>query len=225
MNLNPNYEQLAKLKTDRIDYYLVHALNSELWEAAKNKGVIDFLEDALKQGRIVNAGFSFHGPAEEFQPIIDDYDWTFCQIQYNFLDTRNQAGTPGLKYAASKDLAVMIMEPLRGGNLAKTPPPSVKRIWNKADQKRPPVDWSLSWIWNHPEVTVILSGMNDNDDISENISLASQCKDCGKCVDDCPQGLTIPDLLEAVADDMEGWMTKPMIWMGKRIMRVKKNAP
>ena len=298
-------EQLAKLRTDRIDYYLVHALNAELWREAKHNGVIEFLDDALKQGKIINAGFSFHGLAEDFQPIVDDYDWTFCQIQYNYLDTRNQAGTAGLNYAASKNMAVIIMEPLRGGNLAKTPPPSVKKILNKADRKRSPVDWSLSWIWNHPEVTVILSGMNDDHHISENLdlaakavpnnlsdedvalvdeaanefrrvmkvgctgcqycmpcpagvnipsafdcynskhafkdksagimylfqngglvtekqTLASQCKDCGKCVEKCPQNLAIPELLEEVADDMEGWKMKPMIWLGRRMMRVKK---
>jgi len=105
-------EQLSKLQTDRIDYYLIHALNGELWENTKQNGVIAFLDDALKRGKILNAGFSFHGLAEDFNIIVDEYDWTFCQIQYNFLDTQNQAGTAGLKYAASKDMAVMIMEPL-----------------------------------------------------------------------------------------------------------------
>jgi len=297
-------EQLEKLRTDRIDYYLIHALNGELWERAKNNGVMDFMAEALKSGKIINAGFSFHGLAEDFKGIVDDYDWTFCQIQYNFLDTQNQAGTVGLEYAASKDLAVMIMEPLRGGNLAKTPPPSVRKIWAKAKGKRTPVDWSLSWIWNHPEVTVVLSGMNDYDHINENLSLAnkawpnsfsekelgivdqaahefrrvmkvgctgcqyctpcpagvnipscfeiynskhafkdkraklmylfqnggivtekpslaSQCVQCGKCLDKCPQHLPIPDLLEEVKNDMEGFFTKPMVWLAKRVMKVK----
>jgi hypothetical protein len=106
-------EQLSKLKTDRIDYYLIHGLGGELWETAKHNGVIEFMDDALKKGKIINAGFSFHGLAEEFNIIVDDYDWTFCQIQYNYLDTQNQAGTAGLQYAASKDMAVIIMEPLR----------------------------------------------------------------------------------------------------------------
>ncbi len=106
-------DQLIKLKTDRIDYYLIHALAGELWETAKKNGVIEFLDDALKKGKIINAGFSFHGLAEDFTGIVDDYDWTFCQIQYNYLDTQNQAGTAGLRYAASKDMAVIIMEPLR----------------------------------------------------------------------------------------------------------------
>lgn len=298
-------QQLEKLQTDHIDYYLIHALNGELWEAAKERGVIEFMEDALKRGKILNAGFSFHGLAEDFNVIVDDYDWTFCQIQYNFLDTQNQAGTAGLQYAASKDMAVMIMEPLRGGNLAKTPPPSVRKIWKRAAQRRSPVEWSLRWLWNQPEVTVVLSGMNNDDHITENLNIteealpdslsaeevllvdeaatefrrvmkvgctgcqycmpcpagvnipscfdcynsrhafkdrsakmmylfqngglvtekptmASRCRQCGKCVEKCPQQLPIPDLLEEVAANMEGFMTKPMIWIGKRMMQVRK---
>ena len=167
-------EQLSKLKTDRIEYYLIHALNGELWETAKRNGVIEFMDDALKAGKIINAGFSFHGLTEEFKGIVDDYDWTFCQIQYNYLDTQNQAGTAGLQYAASKDMAVIIMEPLRGGNLAKKPPATIKEIWDKAEHKRTPAEWSLRWIWNRPEVTVVLSGMNNDDHIRENLALAEK---------------------------------------------------
>ncbi|MGD1968709.1 MAG: aldo/keto reductase [Desulfobacterales bacterium] len=298
-------EQLSKLKTDRIDYYLIHALNGELWETAKGNGVIAFLDDALQKGKIINAGFSFHGLAEEFNGIVDDYDWTFCQIQYNYLDTQNQAGTAGLQYAASKDMAVIIMEPLRGGNLAKTPPPSIQDIWAKAEHNKKPVEWSLGWIWNHPEVTVVLSGMNNDDHIRENLalaekalpnafsenelklvdeaaaefrrvmkvgctgcqycmpcpagvnipscfefynsrhvfkdkaakmmyhffnggiatdkpSMASACVQCEECLEKCPQHLPIPDLLNEVQEDMEGFMTKPMIWLMKRVMKVRK---
>lgn len=297
-------EQLAKLKTDRIDYYLIHALNGELWETAKHNGVIAFMDDALKKGKIINAGFSFHGLAEDFNGIVDDYDWTFCQIQYNYLDTRNQAGTAGLEYAASKNMAVIIMEPLRGGNLA-TPPPSVQDIWARADHRKTPVEWSLGWIWNHPEVTVVLSGMNNDDHINENLALAekalpnafsedeiklvedaavefrrvmkvgctgcqycmpcpagvnipscfecynskhafkdksakmmylfqnggmvtekvtmaSMCVQCGQCLEKCPQNLPIPDLLKDVQEDLEGFMTKQLIWLGRRIMKVRK---
>jgi predicted aldo/keto reductase-like oxidoreductase len=298
-------EQLLNLKTDHIDYYLIHGLVGELWESAKRNGVIDFMDDALKKGKIINAGFSFHGLAEEFTAIVDDYDWTFCQIQYNFLDTKNQAGTAGLRYAASRDMAVMIMEPLRGGNLAKTPPPSVKDIWNKAESRKTPAEWSLRWIWNHPEVTVVLSGMNNDDHIAENLALAekalpnslseeeeklveeaaaefrrvmrvgctgcqycmpcpagvnipscfdlynsrhvfkdktaklmyifqnggvvtdkptlaSVCVRCDKCLEKCPQHLPIPEMLEEVKEDMEGIMTKPMIWLTKRFMKVRR---
>ncbi len=216
-------EQLSKLKTDRIDYYLVHTLNGESWETAKQHGVIEFIDDALKKGKIINAGFSFHGLSEDFNPIVDDYDWTFCQIQYNFLDTQNQAGTAGLQYAASKNMAVIIMEPLRGGNLAKSPPPSVQDIWAKADHKMTPAAWSLGWIWNHPEVTVVLSGMNNDEHINENLALAEKavpnafsekelnlveeaaaefrqvmrvgCTGCQYCMP-CPAGVNIPSCFE-----------------------------
>ena len=296
--------QLEKLQTDWIDYYLIHNLNGFSWKTAKERGVIEFLDGALSSGKIINAGFSYHGGAEDFAGVVDDYDWTFCQIQYNFLDTQNQAGTKGLKYAASKNMAVIIMEPLRGGNLAKKPPPEVQKIWDTAAQKRPPVEWALRWIWNHPEVTVVLSGMNDDDHIRENLriaseaepnslsekelglvadvtetfqkvlkvgctgcqycmpcpagvnipgcfehynsrhgfkdkqarffylgmlggalsekpGLASQCVNCGECVEKCPQNLPIPELLVEVKNSMEGFTTKPLLWIIKRVMKVK----
>ncbi len=169
--------QLQRLQTDRIDYYLIHGIDGKTWARAKRKGVFEFMDTALKSGKVVNMGFSYHGNTEDFSSIVDEYDWTFCQIQYNYLDIENQAGQAGLKYAASKDMAVMIMEPLRGGNLARTPPPEVKKIWNQAETKRTPVEWSLRWIWNHPEVTVVLSGMNDQEQVDENLSIASEAID------------------------------------------------
>ncbi len=166
--------QLEKLKTDHIDYYLVHALVGDLWDSVGKLGVADFLDRAKADGRIRNAGFSFHGASEDFSRIVDAYDWGFCQIQYNFLDEKNQAGTAGLEYAASKGLGVIIMEPLRGGNLTRTVPPAVREIWDEAPVKRTPAEWALRWIWNHPEVTVVLSGMNDEAHIRENLSIADQ---------------------------------------------------
>ena len=166
--------QRAKLNTDHIDYYLVHALVGELWDNVKKLGVADFLDKAKADGRIKNAGFSFHGAGQDFGRIVDAYPWNFCQIQYNFLDEKNQAGTKGLEYAASKGLGVIIMEPLRGGNLTRTVPPAVKAIWDEAPAKRTPAEWALRWIWNHPEVTVVLSGMNDESHIRENIRVADQ---------------------------------------------------
>ncbi len=124
--------QLEKLRTDHIDYYLVHALVGDLWDNVKNLGITDFLGKAKADGRIVNAGFSFHGAREDFRRIVDSYDWDFCLIQYNSLDEKNQAGTAGLEYAAAKGLAVIVMEPLRGGNLTRTVPQVVKEIWNEA---------------------------------------------------------------------------------------------
>ena len=164
--------QLATLKTDHIDYYLLHSLGKESWEKLKNLGVLEFLDRAKAEGRITNAGFSFHGTLAAFKEIVDAYDWQFCQIQYNFLDEYNQAGTEGLRYAAEKKLAVMIMEPLRGGNLAGPVPEEVRRIWDEAPVKRSPAEWGLRWVWNHQEVTVVLSGMNNEAHIDENIRAA-----------------------------------------------------
>ena len=128
--------QLDKLNTDHIDYYLIHALVGDLWDHLERLGIADFLDEAKADGRIINAGFSFHGAGEDFKRIVDAYDWDFCQIQYNFLDEKNQAGTEGLEYASLKGLGVIIMEPLRGGMLASHTPPAVKEIWDEAPTKR-----------------------------------------------------------------------------------------
>jgi uncharacterized protein len=161
--------QLKKLKTDHIDYYLLHGLEANQWKKLFDLGVLEFLDMAKVSGKIRNAGFSFHGDRRTFKEIIDAYDWTFCQIQYNFLDETNQAGTEGLRYAASKNIAVMVMEPLRGGMLAASLPAEVRKIYDQAPVKRSAAAWGLRWVWNHPEVTVVLSGMNDEGHIAENI--------------------------------------------------------
>ena len=162
--------QMEKLKVDHIDYYLLHSLYGESWDNLQRLGALEFLDEALKDGRIVNAGFSFHGLFEDFERIVDAYPWGFCQIQYNYLDEDNQAGTKGLKYAASKGLGVVVMEPLRGGSLAKTPPPpAIGAVWNEAKISRPPAEWALRWVWNSPEVTLVLSGMNDESTSSESL--------------------------------------------------------
>jgi len=281
--------QLERLRTDHIDYYLVHGLVGTLWDKMERLYVLTFLDRAKADGRIVNAGFSFHGSVDDFKRIVDAYPWVFCQIQYNFLDEKNQAGTEGLEYAASKGLGVIIMEPLRGGKLTHPIPPAVQEIWDEAEVKRTPAEWSLRWIWNHPEVTVVLSGMNEESHIEENLKIAdeaypdslkedelqlvkrvgqkyrelmktgctgcryctpcpsgvdipgcfeiydnfylsgnekeaklmyaakpggiirgdvtgyaSQCVQCGECIEKCPQHLDIPTLLEAVAKEFEG---------------------
>jgi uncharacterized protein len=211
--------QLAKLQTDHIDYYLVHALVGDLWDKVETLGIKEFLTRAKADGRIRNAGFSFHGASEDFARIVDAYPWDFCQIQYNFLDEKNQAGKKGLEYAASKGLGVVIMEPLRGGNLTKTVPPAIQEIWNEAPVKRTPAEWALRWIWNHPGVTVVLSGMNEEAHVEENLKVADQarpgsltggelalvqrvekkyrellkvgCTGCQYCMP-CPQGVNIP---------------------------------
>jgi predicted aldo/keto reductase-like oxidoreductase len=164
--------QLKTLQMDHIDYYLLHTLNRTAFLRLRDLGVLEFLDAAKKDGRIRNAGFSFHATVQEFKEIVDAYPWEFCQIQYNYLDEKNQAGTEGLQYAASKGLAVIIMEPLRGGNLAGRVPESVQKIWDKAPVKRSPAEWALRWVWNHPEVTVVLSGMNEEAHIDENLRAA-----------------------------------------------------
>src|ERR1039458_1156769 len=169
--------QLRKLATSRIDYYLVHSLNGDTWDRVAALGVAEFLDRAASDGRIVNAGFSFHGMREDFRRIVDAYPWIFCQIQYNYLDEENQAGTEGLKYAASKGLGVIVMEPLRGGVLAASPqPPAIDALWREAAQRRTPAEWALRWVWNHPEVTVALSGMNDEAQVEENLRIAADAR-------------------------------------------------
>jgi predicted aldo/keto reductase-like oxidoreductase len=211
--------QLRKLKTDHIDYYLLHGLDANSWKKLRNLGVLEFLDRVKAGGKIRNAGFSFHGDRRTFKEIIDSYDWVFCQIQYNFLDENTQAGTEGLQYAASKNLAVMIMEPLRGGMLAGNLPKEVEQIYHNANEKRTAAEWGLRWVWNHPEVTVVLSGMNDEHHIRENIETCNTalpgsmtsgdlavidkvagvykklvqvpCTGCSYCMP-CPSGVNIP---------------------------------
>ena len=184
--------QLKKLQTDRIDYYLLHSLEAGQWKRLLDLGVLKFLESAKAAGKIRNAGFSFHGDRRTFREIIDAYEWVFCQIQYNFLDETNQAGTEGLRYAASKNIAVMVMEPLRGGMLAGKLPKEVREIYDRAEMRRSAAAWALRWVWNHPEVTVVLSGMNDENHIAENLKT---------CEDALPGSMTAVELatIEAVA--------------------------
>lgn len=215
---------LEKLNTTHIDYYMVHGLNGAAWDAMNQLGVSGFLDQAIADGRIVNASFSFHGSLEDFKRIVDAYPWTFCLIQYNFLDEHNQAGTEGLQYAASKGLGAIIMEPLQGGNLSlASPPPPVDAIWREAQRRRTPAEWALRWVWNHPEVTVVLSGMNDEKHLEENLAVAAEahpnsltaselelvakagrkyreimkvgCTSCGYCLP-CPNGVSISQCFE-----------------------------
>ena len=167
--------QLKTLYTDHIDYYLIHNLmNVTSFKKLMELGLPEFIESAKKDGRIINIGFSSHCPVGDFKEIVNAYDWDFCQIQYNILDEKFQAGTEGLKYAASKGLGIVIMEPLRGGYLTKNIPPKVQDIWNESEVKRTPAEWALRWIWNHPEVSVVLSGMNEEAHIDENLRVADQ---------------------------------------------------
>lgn len=167
-------EQLNRLQTDHIDFYLVHSLNKTVWEKLKKLGIGEFLDKAIKDKRIRHAGFSFHDTHEYFNEIVDYYDWSFCQIQFNYLDEDFQAGLDGLNYAAAKDMGIVIMEPLRGGKLANDLPSEVHAAFESSGIKRSPAQWALRWVLNHPKVSVALSGMNTMQQIKENIEVSEQ---------------------------------------------------
>jgi len=212
-------EQLERLQLPYIDFYLVHAVNKLFWPNLIKHGVRDFLDSAIASGRIRHAGFSFHDELDLFKEVVDSYPWSFCQIQYNFMDEHYQAGTEGLEYAAGKGLGVVVMEPLRGGRLAGNIPAEVKKIWDGAKEKRTPAEWAFRFLYNHPAVSVVLSGMNEMEQVEENIRVAGLvgpgtltaeekalidevkavyrkrmkigCTQCGYCMP-CPSGVNIP---------------------------------
>ncbi|MDI6893739.1 MAG: aldo/keto reductase [Bacillota bacterium] len=213
--------QLERLQTDHVDVYLMHGLTVERWKTLVKADVFRFFERARADGRVQHAGFSFHDSLEVFKAIVDAYPWDLCQIQFNYMDEHFQAGIEGLGYAGGKGLAVVVMEPLRGGSLTKNVPPEVQAIWDRAPVKRTPAEWGLRWVWNHPQVTVVLSGMSTMEQLAENIRTAGtalpnsltgeelalveevraayrrrtkvDCTHCGYCTP-CPQGISIPDL-------------------------------
>ena len=213
-------EQLGKLQTDHIDFYLIHSLNKNYWANVVVKhDLLREAERALADGRIGHLGFSFHDDYECFAEIVNASElWTFCQIQYNYMDVENQAGTRGLKLAADKGLAVVVMEPLMGGRLAD-PPPAIRETMASDPLKRGPAQLALEWVWDQPEVTVVLSGMSTLEQVEENLRLAEAaqpgrlgetehalvarireqykarvtipCTQCGYCMP-CPNGVNIP---------------------------------
>ena len=212
-------EQLQRLGTDRIDFYLLHGLNKERWPMLRDAGVLARAEAAIADGRIGHLGFSFHDDLAAFKAIVDDYDWTFCQIMYNYMDVEFQAGREGLRYAADKGLAVIVMEPLRGGSLTRPAPQPVAELWSQAETRRSQAEWALLWVWNHPEVSLLLSGMSTMEQVEENTEVAGRsgiglltdaelglvdrvrdayrglspipCTDCRYCLP-CPNGVAIP---------------------------------
>lgn len=220
-------EQLKRLGTPRLDLYLLHALNRERWRSVLELGVLARAESAVKDGRIGGLGFSFHDKIDVFKAIVDGYDgWTACQVQYNYMDTENQAGTEGLRYAASKGLAAVVMEPLLGGRLAR-PPRAVRALFEAFDPDRSPADWALQWVWDQPEVSVVLSGMSRPAELEQNLGSAERssvgslrpaehdllgrvrsayrsaipvpCTNCGYCLP-CPNGVNIPRNFELYND-------------------------
>ena len=165
--------QLNRLNTDYIDYYMLHGINGISWEKLRKLDVLAFLDGARADGRIRQAGFSFHGDLSDFKAIIDAYDWDFCQIQYNYLDEENQAGTEGLEYAASRAIPVFVMEPLRGGMLGGRMPERILAMIRDFHIQRSPAEWALRWILNRPEVNLVLSGMNVEEHLDENIEVST----------------------------------------------------
>lgn len=212
-------KQLARLDSSYLDFYLLHGLNRPLWQNMKEMGALEYLEKQLANGRIRYAGFSFHDDVKIFKEIVDGFDWTLAQIQYNYFDEHYQAGKEGLEYAASKGIGVVIMEPLRGGKLTDAIPEEVQKIWESAEKKRSPAEWALRWVWNHPEVSTALSGMSTMEQLEENIAIAEDaspnslsagelalisqatevyknmlkidCTGCAYCMP-CPNGVNIP---------------------------------
>ena len=169
-------EELRRLKTTYIDYYLIHMMNDvKSWDRLKAMGMEEWIKGKIESGAIRQIGFSYHGNSDMFCQVIDCYDWDFCQIQYNYLDEHSQAGRKGLHYAASKGIPVIIMEPLRGGRLVNLLPEKAKKLFADYPVKRTPAEWGFRWLWNQPEVTCVLSGMNSMEMVEENIRNANTC--------------------------------------------------
>lgn len=214
-------EELKRLQTDHIEYYLMHMLNDvKTWDSLVKMGITEWIQNKLAAGEIRNVGFSFHGSSDAFIAVADAYDWDFCQIQYNYIDEFSQAGRKGLQHAASRGIPVIIMEPLRGGRLVSLLPESAKAIIAQDQKHRSAAELAFRWLWNQPEVTCILSGMNSIEMVEENVRTASQvcigefddydnqliekvkaeikknikveCTGCGYCMP-CPAGVDIPE--------------------------------
>jgi predicted aldo/keto reductase-like oxidoreductase len=212
-------KQLERLQTEQIDFYLLHSVKEDYWSNLESLGVLEFLDDAVNDGRIKYTGFSFHGEIELFFDVIDSYNWDICQVQYNIVDENYQAGKEGIRYASSQGVGVVIMEPLRGGTLVKKVPPEVQEVWDESFVKRRPVEWALRYLWDQEEVDVVLSGMTTFEDLDENLLIAEHglantltppekelikevrvvykgrkkidCTQCGYCMP-CPSGVNIP---------------------------------
>lgn len=213
-------EQLERLQTDYVDYYLMHMLTDvAAWEKLCRLGIKEWIREKKEAGKIRNVGFSYHGNTAMFLPILEAYDWDFCQIQYNYVDENSQAGREGLQAAAAKGIPVIIMEPLRGGKLVDLLPDKAKKLIAEHPRKWTPAEWAFRWLWDQPEVTCVLSGMNSLPMVEENVRIASEvqpgqltaqdfamieqikaeidrnvrvgCTGCGYCMP-CPKGIDIP---------------------------------
>ena len=228
-------EELRRLRTDHVDYYLMHMLTDDkTWERLRGLGIEDWIREKKASGQIRQIGFSYHGNSDTFKAVVDAYDWDFCQIQYNYLDEHSQAGRTGLQHAAAKGLAVIIMEPLRGGRLTNSLPPQARKLFANHEPKRSPAEWGLRWLWDQPEVTCVLSGMNSLDMVRENAAVADAarvgalteedrklyadvvaainakmrvgCTGCRYCMP-CPHNVDIPGTFAAYnRSASDGWM-------------------
>lgn len=217
-------EQMERLQINHLDFYLLHALQRDWWDKVKNLGFLDWAEKKMTDGAIGHIGFSFHDKFPLLKRIIDEYDsWTLALLEYNYMDIEYQAGRRGIQYASDNGLAVPVMEPLRGGLLAKPPPADVKKLFNNAPVHRTPADWSLQWLWNQKQITTLLSGMSTMEQLQQNIASACSssvgsmtsseleliekvrkayekrapipCTGCRYCMP-CPQGVAIPWIFE-----------------------------
>ncbi len=170
-------EQLKRLKTDYIDFYLMHMLpDKETWEKLINAGALEWLEGLKKEGKIRNLGFSYHGNTDTFIELLNAYDWDFCQVQYNYMDENSQAGRRGIEAAAEKGIPVIIMEPLRGGRLVNDLPKKAVEAFTESSRGYSAAEWALRWLLNQKEISVILSGMNSMEMLEENIRIASEAE-------------------------------------------------
>lgn len=237
-------EQLERLQIEKLDFYLLHGLNARTWVKLRDLGILSWAEKQMASGRFNYLGFSFHDSYEAFKQIIDAYDnWTLAQIQYNYMDIDHQAGTRGLKYAADKGLAVVVMEPIRGGRLVSAPE-EIAKLWSTSKYQRTPAEWALQWVWNQPEVSVALSGMSTMEQVVENVAAAGrsragmltaqesalinqvreaykglnpiQCTKCGYCMP-CPSSVEIPDIL--------GMYNDAIVYGNLRIRRLRYSGP
>ena len=296
--------QLERLQTDYIDYYLLHMLiDKAMLDRLVSLGVMEWLEELKVKGAIRNIGFSFHGTKPDFEALLKAYPWDFCQIQYNYVDENNQATKSGLQLAYDMGIPVIVMEPLRGGKLVNRLPQEVKKIFASCDARRSAAEWGLRWVWNHPQVNVLLSGMSDEAQLHDNLRIAgdveagalsqkeleafkrvkavllektkvpctacgycmpcpwgvdipacfsfyndkyllnaksakfeylrnlggmaakpsnaSLCRSCGKCESHCPQHIQIINQLKQVSREMEGPLYKPLVWITRKVMKIK----
>ena len=218
-------EELKRLRTDHVEYYLMHMLcDLDTWDRLKKLGIEEWIAEKKASGEIGQIGFSYHGGTEMFCKLVDAYDWDFCQIQYNYLDEHSQAGRRGLYHAHEKGLPVIIMEPLRGGKLVNLLPAEARQLMADSGRSWSPAQWGLRWLWDQKEVTVVLSGMNSEEMVNENLRTASEarvgdltaedhallagvveainskvkvgCTGCGYC-QPCPKNVDIPGAFAA----------------------------